>query len=150
MKKSYYQKVYNVDTWINIHNRQLSYSRNLLLALSVAALGYTLNLFIRVGDPNHLFSVFVGCSILFFLAAIFFGLIIAGAEAENYGLYRKISRIIEQSNIDPDNELDENIFKPERDKCDEIEKKNRERSKIQRWLFFIGILIQAIGLAVIE
>jgi hypothetical protein len=137
MRKEYFQKIYNVDTWLGIHIKQLSYSRNLLITLAVAAFGYTMNYYQKVKESRY-WLIIVG---FMFFFSIVCGLCIAFLEAEKYNHYRRISRIIEQTKIDPLEDLNEDIFKEESDECDKLDKKNADFSIGQVIAFLLAAVI---------
>ena len=140
MKKECYQKAYNLDAWRSIHITQLAYIRNLILVLSIGALGYVINQYGNNTGQTGIKFLLLLISELVLLISIAIGLFIAMAEAENYRLYRTISRIIEQSDIKSDQSFDDSVFKNERKQCDRIEANNKVRARWQVWLFFLGIV----------
>lgn len=140
MKKEYYQKAYDLKTWLNIHISQLSYTRNLILVLSIAALGFAINYHeanIRGIPIKNQLKI----SVLFLVLSIVFGLIIAFLESENYRLKRKISRIIEQNE---DFEDTNSKFIRLQNKCTTIEQINRFLFYSQLISFGTGIIILSI------
>ncbi len=88
----YNKKIYNVDNWQKLHVKQLAYTRNLVILLASAALGYTLNT-LTPKSGNVLNVLFIIVSLLF-LISIAIGFIIAYGESKNYRLKYHISRII--------------------------------------------------------
>jgi hypothetical protein len=146
MKKSYYQKIYNIDSWLKIHITQLNYTRNLILTLAVASLGFTIGKWIALGSwGDNLSRGLTLFGSLFLVISIMTGLKIAMDDSENYRRYRKISRLIEQSDIAPEQEFDESIIKAEVEICDRIENQNRERGKYQIIFFLIGLVAISIS-----
>lgn len=146
--KGYYQKIYNVETWLGLHTTQLSYTRNLILTFALVSLGYTLSRFQEINDTwqSWIQLTLITIATIFFLISIVFGLFIAIDESENYRLYRKISRKIEQTNTKPEDEFDDSILDDERNQSERIETKNKSRFRRQVWFLFFGIGILSVVL----
>src|ERR1041385_8980540 len=91
-KPDFNRKLYNIDNWQQLHVQQLSYTRNLVIILSSAALGYSLNKI----DPTSTdtFNLLFIISSIILLISIGIGFIIAYGESENYRLKYLISRNI--------------------------------------------------------
>ena len=130
-KKEYHKKIYDIKTWQNIHVKQLSYTRNLILILATASLAFTIN---KYNSDNHGISCMIYFGLqatgVLFLISIACGLLIAILESENYRLKYRIARNVERD-ID---------FKNEQNKCSLIEKVNKYTLYIQIGLFLIGII----------
>ena len=148
-EKKYWQRVYDVTTWLNIHITHLSYVRNTILALSVATLGFAIAQWQKITAASFcwIHCCLLGAIILLGVS-IFLGLFIGLQQSKVYRLYRKISRIIEQSGEREDDVLDDNIFKAQRDECDEIEERNKYLFLFQVWVYFIGVAVLSFSLLV--
>jgi hypothetical protein len=135
-KNDYHKKVYNVDNWQKLHVQQLSYTRNLVIILASAALGYTLSLLDN--NLSHTIKMSLKIISLFYLTSIAIGVLIAYTESKNYRLKYYISRKIEKSQP----------FEEEEKQCTAIEYKNKWLIKTQLLLFGIAITAETILLIV--
>ena len=140
MKKAYYQKIYDINAWLGIHTAHLGYTRNLILALTVASLGFTLTKYENLNmDVSFSVKFFVVLAILLFVAAIIIGLFIAVKQSKIFRLYRTISRIIEKQKISETEDLDKTTFAIERIECDSLE-------NINKYLFITQMIIYSLGI----
>lgn len=128
----YNKDIYDTKTWQNIHVAQLSYTRNLLIILAVASLGFTVT---QIGgshtDPFKLFKFDLPLAGLSFLISIALGLLIALLESTNYRLKYKIARDILQGHD----------FEKLQSKCSKIEFFNGWALIGQVFLFLFGVII---------
>ena len=134
--KDYLQKIYDIIAWQAHHVKQLAFSRNLILILSTASLGYTITLLINVNVSDCEQIVGLKMAIGGFLASLASGIIIALLESENYRLKYKISRNIER----------DRDFKNLQRSCTKIESINRVLFYMQLILFFLAITVLSIVL----
>lgn len=95
--KKYYQSLYDLKSWQGLHVNQLSYTRNLILVLSMASLGFTVTLLFDkdLADRGEIIWTKISSGLLF--ASILTGTLMALLESENYKLKYKIGRMIENS-----------------------------------------------------
>ncbi len=130
------KEIYDIQTWQKIHVQQLSYTRNLIIVLSLAALGFTIKLL--TPDLNCSYSILLKIVSLLFLTSIIVGLFISFYESENYRLKYRIAR---------------NIFKNkpyERDEqdCTNFESRNKCLLFLQSIFFVIAILTETVMLII--
>ncbi len=131
-KDDYNKKVYKIDNWQKLHVQQLSYTRNLVIILASAALGYTLSLLNN--DLTCNLKLLLKIISLVYLISITIGVFIAYSESENYRLKYYISRKIEK--LQP--------FEKEEQSCTSIEGRNKWLIKTQLILFGIAIITETI------
>jgi len=136
MSDEYNKKVYNVDNWQKMHVQQLSYTRNLIIILASAALGYTLNLLSQ--DLSCAFEILFKILCILYLISVAVGLLIAYSESENYRMKYYISRKIEKSQP----------FDDEEKICTSIETRNKWLIKVQLLLFTLSIITETILLII--
>ncbi len=138
MDKEYYKKLYDLKSWQGLHVNQLGYLRNLVLILSTASLGFTVNLLVdkKVIECRETTCIKVSC--FFLLASIFAGIVMAILESKNYRLKYKIGRMIEKSG--DFNELPDDIDKQQQ-RCSRLERMNRVLLYFEAILFLVAILI---------
>ncbi|MFZ6664631.1 hypothetical protein [Peijinzhouia sedimentorum] len=140
--KEYYKKIYNLNSWKGIHVGQLAYTRNLVIILATASLGFSLTLLFdkKLTDCEQLIATKTTCGLL--LASVFCGLLIAILESENYRLKYKIGRKIESCHEQFEN-LPTEIERLQ-NKCTSLESKNRILNYVQLILFFTAMIILTI------
>ena len=136
--KDYYKKIYDLESWKGIHVAHLAYTRNLVIVLATASLGFALNFLFK----NELFNceqiLLLKISSGLLLVSIFIGLLIAILESENYRLKYKIARTLEK-NEDPFDKLPSDIESLQ-GKCSSLESLNRFLIYQQMILFFASII----------
>jgi len=135
MANNDYEKIiYDLKEWQSNHVKQLAYTRNLILVLSTASLGFAITLLLneRVADCQNLVGLKV--SIFGFLLSITIATLIALLESENYRLKYKIAR-----NIERDKE-----FKSLEKTCTSLEKTNRVLFYLQLAFFVVAIILLTI------
>ncbi len=135
--KIYYQKLYDMKAWQGFHVNQLSYFRNIILVLSTAVLGFSVNL---LSTRNYFccmdFVIKTSCVLL--IISIVIGICLALLESRNYRLKYKIGRMIESK--DDFNELPNDI-QVQINSCSKIEKINRTLIIIEMILFVVAIIM---------
>ena len=140
--KEYYEKIYDSNTWLDIHVKHLSYIRNLLLVLAAASLGYTLNILRATSYEMCCCLIFIiKLSCFLFLLSITVGVIIALLESKNYRLKWKISRLIQQKKDFSENDTD---FISLQQKCSYLESTNTNLLYIQSAFFLISIILMTL------
>lgn len=140
--KDYYKKIYNLDSWKGIHVGQLAYTRNLVMILATASLGFSLTLLFdkKLTDCGKLIATKTTCGLL--LASIFVGLLIAILESENYRLKYKIGRMLENYSEQFD-KLPTDIERLQ-NKCSSLESVNWFLNYGQLILFLVSVVILTI------
>lgn len=128
--KKYHKKIYDIKTWQNIHVKQLSYTRNLILILATASLAFTINTF-KGQNYGVCQEYLIKVAGILFLFSIACGLLIAIFESKNYRLKYKIARNIER---------DMN-FKEDEKKCTHVETCNKHAFRFQIAFFLSGIIM---------
>ena len=138
--KDYFKKIYDLGSWQGIHVGQLAYTRNLVMILATASLGFTINLLLdkNLTECGKIIGIKTSSGLL--LSSILFGLVMAILESENYRLKYKIGRMIEnhEGNFE---KLPEDIGRLQRF-CSNLETTNRFLIYGQLFLFLtaVGIL----------
>lgn len=140
--REYYKSIYDLKTWLSIHVNQLSYTRNLVITLSIAALGFWIDRYLTIkpqlsGCSKISWGIVGGCLLL----SIFMGLYISEREAESYRLNRQISRRIEEL---PDFTDQDTEYKDAHQKVKTIKERNENLFIGQLVTFFIAITIFSI------
>lgn len=137
--RQYYKEIYDVKNWLSAHLTQLSYTRNLVLTMSFATLGYTLNEFTKIkANLNSYERIIWVSSAILLLVSIGTGLLISVFEARNYRNKRKISRIIlKDSTFDETNPE----FNRIQVKCNDLEKYVRDLFRIQILCLFVSFIV---------
>jgi hypothetical protein len=95
--KKYYQRLYDITSWQAIHVKHLSYTRNLVLVLSTASLGFTVTLLSdkKLVECTQILWTKTSGWLLF--GSIITAILISILESKNYRLKYKIGRMIEYS-----------------------------------------------------
>jgi hypothetical protein len=147
MKKKHLQSVYGVSNWLSIHISHLSYVRNLILTFGVASIGFALSKYpdIIVG-ANKVVKYCIVSSIIFFAISVAIGVLIAILQDKIYRLYRHISRIIECTDEDPDQNIDPLIFKNINILCTKLENYNKWLFTFQGVFFCFGVMNLSISI----
>lgn len=143
-EKEYWQSVYDVKSWLSIHTTHLSYTRNLILTLAIASLGFTFGQY-----QNPVFHTMssgrlgmITASFLF-VSAIVIGLIIAINQEKIYRIYSQISRVIEIAN---EKQIDDKYFSKPSNQIRIMEKRNRNLFNRQVFIFLVGIFVLTISI----
>lgn len=147
MKKKYWQNVYDVSNWLNIHISHLSYVRNLILTFGVASIGFALSQYPAIIiHANSAVKYCIISSIIFFAVSISLGVFIAIIQDKVYRLYREISRIIEKTNEEPEQHIEPSIFESNSKACTKLESYNKWLFIFQGFLFCMGLMNLAISI----
>lgn len=136
--KKYYQTLYDLKSWQGLHVNQLWYTRNLVLVLSTASLGFTVTLLFdkNFTDCGEVIWTKISSGLLF--ASILAGILLAILESENYKLKYKIGRMIEAR--DDFETIPEDIDRQQRN-CSRLEKINSVLIYIELFLFVVATTI---------
>ncbi len=134
------RKIYNIDNWLGMHVQQLSYLRNLIIVLTLGALGYTVSLF--DSSINNCYKPWFVLFSVVYLLLLGIGFWISYNESENYRKKNEISRkLVRNPNFD---------FKEIEKECTRLEKRNSCLIKIHIVMFMIVIVGESILLMIIK
>ena len=130
------KEIYDIQTWQKIHVQQLSYTRNILIVLALATLGFTLKM---LGpDLGSTYSLLFKIIALSLLASIVIGLFISFYESENYRIKYRISRNVFRSKpYDSDEQT-----------CTNLEIRNKCLLLLESILFGLAILVETVILII--
>lgn len=135
--KSYWATVYDIKTWISVHTNHLNYTRNLILTIAIASLGFTISQYQKLSYNLYTKWLLINAIIVFGIS-ILLGLVIAIVQSKIYRLYRTISREIAKQTGE---EFDESIFKKSETKCTDLEKCSAIMFWWQLVTYFLGIAL---------
>ena len=140
------REIYDVVTWLNIHVAQLSYTRNLIIVLATALIGF---IAYQASSEDSLYVVqecLINSSLILNILSVFFGIVISILSEWNYRVYRKISRELLKADEYSDN-LKEDL-RGKKSINDTIEAMNRYLFFLQLTTFGTGVLL--IGIAILK
>lgn len=132
------REIYDVKTWLNIHVSQLSYTRNLLIVLASAEIGFVLGK--TESNGNELIYKVI---MIFSAISVGVGLLLALNEESNFRKKRQISRLLARNKSFEAVKAEYLIIENE---CTKLEERNKYLFWTQSLLFaiatfFIGLLV---------
>lgn len=145
--KDYLRQIYNIEGWRSTHVNHLNYTRNLIITLSTASLGFTFSQFQKLAPPiKYNIKVFFIAIVIVFTISILVGIIVAIRQSKVYRLYRHISRIIESTEANMSGQVDDDVFKNESKKCTNLEKNNEGLFELTLMLYFMGVIFFTVAI----